>query len=154
MANSDAVSQLYLDSFGFGRIGSVRAVSLGTAGNAVITIPLLGGGLTNAGAEAGSGAVIVRRVTVKNATGNLASANVAISVQASGNVAAANAVVAAVILSNLTGPGKYQDLTIAGVYGASQAVTGFTTQCLYVNVNTANSNGVVSIDVFGEVVSF
>lgn len=154
MSNADAVSQLYLDSFGFGRIGSVRAVSLATSGNAVITIPILSGGLTNAGAAAGSGSVIVRRVTVKNATGNVATANVAISVASDGNIAAANAVVANVVLSNMTGVGKYQDLTVAGVYGANTTITGFTTQALYLNINTANANGTVNIDVFGEVVSF
>jgi hypothetical protein len=154
MSNADAVAQLTLDSFGFGRIGSVRAVSLATAGNAVITIPILSGGLTNSGAAAGSGSVIVRRVTVKNATGNVATANVAISVASDGNIAAANAVVANVVLSNLTGVGKYQDLTVAGAYGANTAITGFATQCLYVNINTANANGTVDISVFGEVVSF
>jgi hypothetical protein len=154
MANPDAVAQLTLDSFGFGRIGSVKAVSLATAGNAVITIPFLSGGLTNAGAAAGSGSVIVRRITVKNATGNVATANVSISVQSNGNIATANAVVANVVLSNLTGVGTYQDLTVAGAYGANTAITGFTTQALYVNINTANANGTVNIDVFGEVVSF
>ena len=154
MANPDAVAQLTLDSFGFGRIGSVKAGSLATAGNAVITIPFLSGGLTNAGAAAGSGSVIVRRITVKNATGNVATANVSISVQSNGNIATANAVVANVVLSNLTGVGTYQDLTVAGAYGANTAITGFTTQALYVNINTANANGTVNIDVFGEVVSF
>ena len=154
MANADSVGQFYLDSFGNGRIGVVKAASLATSGNAVITIPLLGGGLTNAGATAGSGAVIVRRVTVQNATGNVATANVAISVASDGNIAAANAVVANVVLSNLTGAGKYQDLTVAGAYGANTAVTGYATQCLYVNINTANANGTVDIAVYGDVVSF
>ena len=113
MANADSVGQFTLDSFGNGRIGVVKAASLATSGNAVVTIPLLGGGLTNAGAAAGSGAVIVRRVTVQNATGNVATANVAISVASDGNIAAANAVVANVVLSNLTGAGndaQYFDL--------------------------------------------
>jgi len=154
MSNADAVGQLYLDSFGNGRIGFVRAAFLATSGNAVITIPILGGGLTNAGAAAGSGSIIVRRVTVSNATGNVATGNVAISVASDGNIAAANAVVANVALSNMTGAGKYQDLTVAGAYGANTAITGFTTQALYVNINTANANGTVDIAVYGDVVSF
>jgi hypothetical protein len=154
MSNAEAVGRLTLDSFGNGRIGVARAVSLATSGNAVITIPFLDGGLTNAGAAVGSGSVIVRRITVQNATGNVATANVAISAVSSGNIAAANAVVANVVLSNLTGAGKYQDLTVAGAYGANTTITGFTTQALYVNINTANANGTVDIAVYGDVVSF
>jgi hypothetical protein len=54
----------------------------------------------------------------------------------------------------LTGAGKYQDLTVAGAYGANTTITGFTTQALYVNINTANANGTVDIAVYGDVVSF
>ena len=79
MANSDSVAQYYLDSFGNGRIGVVQATQLNTAGNAVVTIPFLSGGLTNAGAAAGSGSVIVRRVTVSNPSGSIASANISIT---------------------------------------------------------------------------
>jgi hypothetical protein len=50
MANADSVGQFNLDSFGNGRIGVVAATSLATSGNAVITIPLLSGGLTAGGA--------------------------------------------------------------------------------------------------------
>ena len=85
MANSDSVSQFYLDSFGNGRIGVVQATTLNTAGNAVVTIPLLSGGLTNAGAAAGSGSVIVRRVTVNNPSGSVASANISITTSNDGN---------------------------------------------------------------------
>ena len=154
MANPDSVGQLNLDSFGNGRIGVAKTVSVATTGNAVITIPFLSGGLTNAGAVAGSGSVIVRRITVQNATGNVATANVAISIASDGNIAAANAVVANVVLSNMTGPGKWQDLTVAGAYGANTSITGNATQCLYLNVNTGNANGTVDIAVYGDVVSF
>ena len=154
MASCDAVGQLYLDSFGSGRIGVTTAANISATGNAVITIPLLGGGLTNGGAIANSGGVIIRRITVQNPTGNVATANIAISTQSTGNVATANAVVANVVLSNLTGPGTWQDLTIAGGFGANTAVSGNTTSALYVNVNTANSNGTIDIRVYGDVVSF
>jgi len=153
MANPDSVSQYYLDSFGNGRIGVVQATQLNTAANATIAIPLLVGGLTNAGATAGSGSVIVRRITVQNPSGSVSSANVSITTSNDGNIS--NAVVANVVLSNLTAVGKWQDLTIAGAYGANTAVTGFQTQALYVNINTASGNAnTVDIRVYGDVVSF
>jgi len=153
MANPDSVSQFYLDSFGNGRIGVVQATQLNTAANATIAIPLLNGGLTNAGATAGSGSVIVRRITVQNPSGSVSSANVSITTSNDGNIS--NAVVANVVLSNLTAAGKWQDLTIAGAYGANTAVTGFQTQALYVNINTASGNAnTVDIRVYGDVVSF
>jgi hypothetical protein len=49
-----------------------EAHALNTAGNAVITIPLLSGGLTNSGNTTTSGAVIVRRVTIQNPSGSVA----------------------------------------------------------------------------------
>ena len=151
MANSDSVSQFYLDSFGNGRIGVIQATQLNTAGNAVITIPFLNGGLTNAGAALGSGSVIVRRVTVNNPSGSVASANISISTTNDG----ANAVVSTTNLGNLTAAGKYQDLTIASPYSTTTAITGFTTQALYVNVSAASgNNNTVTICVYGDVVSF
>ena len=155
MANPDAVAQLTLDSFGYGRVALIRATQLNTAGNAVITIPFLGGGLTNGGAVGNSGGVIVRRITIQNPSGSVSSANISISVQSNGNIAAANAVVANVVLSTISAAGMFQDLTVAGAYGANTAVTGNTTSTLYVNVNTASgNNNTVDIAVFGQVVSF
>ena len=153
MANSDSVSQFYLDSFGNGRIGVVQATTLNTAGNAVVTIPLLSGGLTNAGAAAGSGSVIVRRVTVNNPSGSVASANISITTSNDGN--ASNAIVSTTNLGNLTAAGKYQDLTVASPYSTTTAITGYTTQALYVNVSAASgNNNTVTICVYGDVVSF
>ena len=155
MSSADAVAQLTLDSFGYGRVALIRATPLNTTGNAVIAIPFLGGGLTAGGAVANSGGVIVRRITIQNPSGSVSSANIAISVQSNGNIAAANAVVANVVLSTITSAGMYQDLTVAGAYGANTAVSGNTTQALYLNVNTASgNNNTVDIAVFGEVVSF
>jgi len=155
MSNADAVAQLTLDSFGYGRVALIRATPLNTTGNAVITIPFLGGGLTNGGGVANSGGVIVRRITIQNPSGSVSSANIAISVQSNGNIASANAVVANVVLSTITATGMYQDLTVAGAYGANTAVSGSTTSALYVNVNTASgNNNTVDIAVFGQVVSF
>jgi hypothetical protein len=153
MANPDSVAQLYLDSFGNGRIGSAQVVSLATVGNATATIPLLTGGLTNSGNVTGSGAVILRRITANNPTGSVSSAYVTITTSNDGN--ASNAVVANVALSTLTGTGKFQDLTIASPYAASTAITGNQTQALYVNVTTASGNAnTVNFQVYGDVVSF
>ena len=151
MANPESVAQFYLDSFGNGRIGYVQSTALNTTGNAVITIPLLNGGLTNAGALAGSGSVIPRRVTVMGSNGNIALANVSITTSNDGNLS--NVVVGNTVLTAVSTAGKYQDLTIT--YTANTAITGFTTQALYVNVVTASGNtNTASIAVYGDVVTF
>ena len=153
MSSADAVAQLTLDSFGYGRVALIRATQLNTAGNAVIAIPLLGGGLTNGGAVANSGGVIIRRITIQSPSGSIASANVSITTSNDGNIS--NAVVANVVLSTVSAAGHFQDLTIAGAYGANTAVSGSTTSALYVNINTASGNSnTADIAVFGEVVSF
>jgi hypothetical protein len=150
MSNADSVSQFFLDSFSYGRLGVVRAASLNTGGNAVITIPILSGGLTNGGAVANSGGVIIRRVTIQNATGNVSAANVSIS--ATNNNA--NIVVANVVLTAVTATGTYQDLNVASPYTAN-VVSGSVTQALYVNINTPSGNAnTVDICVYGDVVSF
>ena len=151
MANPESVAQFYLDSFGNGRIGYVQSTALNTTGNAVITIPLLNGGLTNAGALAGSGSVIPRRITVMGSNGNIALANVSITTSNDGNLS--NVVVGNTVLTAVSTAGKYQDLTIT--YTANTAITGFTTQALYVNVVTASGNtNTASIAVYGDVVTF
>ena len=153
MANPDSVSQYYLDSFGNGRIGYAPQANLATTGSGVITIPLLSGGLTVGATSGSSGSVILRRITVNNPQGSVSSANVSITTSSDGNIS--NAVVANVVLSNLTSSGKYQDLAIAGAYGANTVVSGATTQALYVNINTASGNSnLVNIVIYGDVVSF
>jgi hypothetical protein len=55
-------------------------------------------------------------------------------------------------LTAVSTAGKYQDLTIT--YTANTAITGFTTQALYVNVVTASGNtNTASIAVYGDVVT-
>jgi hypothetical protein len=156
MANSDSLGQFYLDSIGYGRVAYIRATALNTTGNGAttgITLPFLSGGLTNANATVGSGSVVLRRVTIQNATGNLALANISITTSKDGNIS--NAVVANVVLSSVTGAGTYQDLNIAVPYNTNTAVTGYTTQALFVNVTTASGNAnTADIVVFGDVVSF
>jgi hypothetical protein len=147
MSSADSVSQNTQDSFSNYRLGKVTATALNTAGNAVITIPILNGGLTNAGALLGSGAVIVRRVTVQNPSGSIASANVSIGYTGDG----ANLVTANTVLSSVSAVNKFQDITGTG----TTAVNGNVTSCLYVNVNTASGNAnTVDIVVWGDVVGF
>jgi hypothetical protein len=153
MANPDSVAQYYLDSFGNGRIGQAATVSMATLGNAVATIPLLSGGLTNSGAVAGSGSVIPRRITVNNPSGSVSSAYVTITTSNDGN--ASNAIVANVALSNITAAGRYQDLTIATPYSTTTSLSGSVTQALYINVTTVSGNSnTVSFQVYGDVVTF
>ena len=150
MSNADSVGQLTLDSFGNGKLTNIKATQLNTAGNAIISMPILRGGLTNGGAVANSGGVIIRRITVQNPTGTVASAYVSISATNDGG----NVIVANVALSTVSSTGKYQDLTIASPYTAN-VVSGYVTQALYVNVNVASGNAnTVEIAVYGDVVSF
>ena len=103
-----------------------------TAGNAVVN----------------SGAVIVRRVTIQNPSGNVGTGNITILSSSDGNTS--NAVVAAVTLSSLTGTGTFQDVAVSG---GNVIVSGYNTQALYVKVGTAVS-GTVDIRVYGDTVNF
>jgi hypothetical protein len=124
---------------------------LATVGNAVVAIPLLQGGLTNAGALAGSGEVIIRRVTVQNANASASLANVNITTTNDGNTS--NAVVATVSLANLTAVNRFQDLTVASPYALTTTINGANTSALYVNVTNAAS-AIVDIRIYGDTVSF
>ena len=100
-----------------------------------------------------SGSVIIRRITVNNPSGSIASANVSITTSNDGNTS--NAVVASVVLANVTATGTYQDLTIASPYSTTTAISGVNTSALFVNVNTASgNNNTVTIAVYGDVVQF
>jgi hypothetical protein len=129
-----------------------QAVSLNTSGNAVVTLPFLNGGMTKGAAVGSSGGVIVRRITVNNPSGSVASANVSITTSNDGNVS--NAVVANVTLSSVSGVGTFQDLTVASPF-TGNVVSGLNTNSLYVNVNTPSGNSnTVTIAVYGDVVTF
>lgn len=154
MSSADSVSSNYPDKFGNYAIATITGASLATAGNAVISIPFLSGGLTAGNAASTSGQVIIRRITVQNANTDLSTGNIAVTISSTGSVAAANAVVANVVLSNLTTGQRWQDLTVAGGFAANTTVNGYTNQCLFVNVNTAVALGTVDIRVYGDVVSF
>jgi len=156
MANPNAVSSFTLDNFGNARVAIVTAQQVNTLGNGVATsieMPLLSGGLTNGGSANNSGSIILRRIVALSPTGNISLANISITTSNDGNIS--NAVVANVVLTNLTAAGRYQDLAIAVPYSANTAITGSTTQSLFVNVNTVSGNSnVVSFSVYGDVVSF
>ena len=151
MANLDAVAQNTPANFGNYALVSVNQVSLGSTGNAVVSLPILSGGLTVGGSTSSSGEVILRRVTVQNASGNVSTANVSILTTNDGNTS--NAVVAATVLSNLTAVDKFQDLTIASPYAASTTINGYNTQALYLKVNTAVANSTVDIRIYGDTVA-
>lgn len=148
MANPDSVGQNYSSSFGSYAIAQANGVSLAATGNAVVALPILSGGLTAGNSTANSGAVIVRRVTIQNPSGNVATGNITVLSSNDGNTS--NAVVAAVALSSLTGTGTFQDLAISN---GNVIVSGYNTQALYVKVGTAVS-GTVDIRVYGDTVSF
>jgi len=151
MANLDAVAQNTPVNFGNYALVSASQVSLGSTGNAVVSLPILSGGLTAGGSTSSSGEVILRRITVQNSSGNVSTANVSILTSNDGNTS--NAVVAATVLSNLTAVDKFQDLTIASPYAASTTINGYNTQALYLKVNTAVANSTVDIRIYGDTVS-
>ena len=146
MANPDSVGQNTQDNFSNYLLGRVRATQLNTSGNAVITIPILNGGLTNGGATANSGGVIVRRVTIQNPSGAVSSAYLSVGFTNAG----ANLVVANSAVSSISGVGTFQDMTTTATF-----VSGNVSSCMYVNVNTASGNSnTVDILVWGDVVNF
>ena len=136
MANSNAVGRRYPDSFGNYAVGVTTApVGLGSTGNAVAVIPTIGT------------SYIVRRVTVSQATGTVAAANVTIFTSNDGNLA--NAVSNATVLSNVTATTRYQDLNLT----ANTATTIYSGS-LFLCVNTAAAaNNTVEIHVYGDVVN-
>lgn len=153
MANQDAVANLYLSSFGNVRIAFAEAVSLSATGNAVANLSFANGGLTNGGAVANSGSVIVRKIVITSPVGSVSSGNVGIYTSSDGS--AANLITANTVLTVLSAAGRYLDVPITGAYGANTAISGSTTSALFVKVITASGNtNTVNISVYGEVVNF
>lgn len=150
MANSDSLASASGDSVSNFRLGVARGVSLSSTGNAVVAIPILSGGLTAGSTAATSGQAIVRRITVQNPSGSVASANVSIGFTNDG----ANLVTANTVLSSVAGAGRFQDIAVTSTYQTT-AITGNQTQAFFVNVNTASGNSnTVDIVVWGDVISF
>ena len=153
MANQDAVANLYLSSFGNVRIAFAEAVSLSATGNAVANLSFANGGLTNGGAVANSGSVIVRKIVITSPVGSVSSGNVGIYTSNNGNDA--NLITANTALTVLSAAGRYLDVPITGAYGANTVISGSTTSTLFVKVNTASGNAnTVNISVYSDVVSF
>ena len=133
--NANHVASLYPDSFGSFAVASSQPVYLGATGNAVATLNTIG---TN---------YIVRRVTVANASGSVALANVTILTSNDGNTS--NAVTNAAALSTVTGSTKFQDLALSTA-AASTVYSG----PLFVYVGTAAAaNNSVEVTVYGDVVN-
>lgn len=133
---SNRVGALLPDNFGSFSIVNVRAASVGTTGNAVVTLPV----------QAGS-SYIVRQVTIANASGSINTANVVILTSSDGN--ASNAITAVSVLSNITSTTTYQDLSLA----AGAATTVYTAAALFLKVNTAVANATCDIQVYGDIVT-
>jgi hypothetical protein len=134
--NANHVGSLLPNSFGNFEIAAKVTVDVGTTGNAVATMPIIGGT-----------SYIVRRITVANANKSLATANVTILTSNDGN--ASNAVSGAVTLGNVTSTTTYQDLDLA----SGAATTVYSAAALYVKVGTALSGGTCDISVYGDVIT-
>lgn len=133
--NANHVGSLYPDSFGNFAIASAQPVYMGATANAAATLNTIG---TN---------YIVRRVTVANATGSVALANVTILTSNDGNTS--NAVTNAAALSTVTGSTKFQDLALSTA-AASTVYSG----PLFVYIGTAAAaNNSVEVTVYGDVVN-
>lgn len=135
--NANHVGALYPDQFGNFSVASATApIYLGATGNAVATL-----------AQTNNTSFIVRRITVANASGSVAAANVTILTSSDGNTS--NAVTNAAALSTVTTSAKYQDLPLSTA-AASTVYSG----SLYVYVGTAAAaNNSVDIAVYGDVVT-
>lgn len=133
---SNHVGSLTPDNFGSFSIVNVQAASLGTTGNAAVVLPV----------QAGS-SYIVRRVTIANASTNIAAANVAIYSTNDGNVS--NLVTANTVLSTITGSTKFQSLVLA----SAANTTVYSANALFLNVIEAVANATCDINVYGDIVT-
>jgi hypothetical protein len=133
--NANNVGARYPDSFGNFALSNAQPVYLGATGNAVTTLSTVGS------------TYIVRRVTVANASGSVALANVTILTSNDGNTS--NAVTNAAALTTVTSSTKFQDLALSTAAG-----TTVYSGALYVYVGTAAAaNNSVEITVYGDVVT-
>jgi hypothetical protein len=133
--NANHVGALYPDNFGSFAVCAPKApIFLGATGNAVATL-----------AQSNNTSFIVRRVTVCQASGSVAAANVTILTSSDGNTS--NAVTNAATLSTITATNKFQDLPLSTA-AASTIYSG----SLYVYIGTAAAaNNSVEITVYGDV---
>lgn len=146
MASDNHVASRTPLSFGAYNVGVARGVSLGATGNAVVAIPLLGGGLTGSGSSTTSGVVALRKITIGNYTGgNLSTVNVSVGYTNDG----ANLVANAQILSSITANNQFQDLTLSAT-GNNTFMNGNVSSTLFLNlVANAVANATVDVVVQG-----
>lgn len=152
MASDNHVSSRTPKSFGSYRLGSGTA-NLAAVANAVVALPILGGGLTNSGNAATSGAFIPRRVTVFNLNGTSANlTNIFVSVGKSND--GANLVCNSQALTNIGATNGWQDLIINGTTIGNVAIDGTVCQALFVNVTgNAVANATCDVIVYGDVMN-
>ena len=145
MSSANNVGSNLPDSFGNYEVGAAVSCPVGATGNAVATIPVLGGGLTP-----NTGAFILRRITVSNANADASVAVVRILKSSDGNTS--NAVTSALTLSNCTTKLGWNDATISAPYAAASALN---TSVLYVLCSTAANAATtkVNVRVYGDFVS-
>jgi len=153
MANPDAVAQNTQDFFGSYRIAFASGQSIASTGNAVVTLPVLGGGI---GSPYGNGSYIIRRITVTNPSNtaggsvpSMATANVTILTSSDGNTSNAVTTAAGQTIGNVTAANTWQDLTLI----AAAATTAYAAPALFVKVGVAVANSAVNITVWGDIVS-
>jgi hypothetical protein len=136
MADSNCVGNQLPGSFGNYAVGFAQAVKLSSTGNTVANLSVVGT------------SVIYRRVTIANATGNVALANVAILTSNDGNLS--NAIGNATLLTTVSGSTKYVDLGL----GSNVGNTVYSNPALFLRVITASGNSnTVNVTVYGDVVT-
>lgn len=137
--NANHVGALYPDNFGGFAVCKTTngdPIYLGATGNAVATLT-----------QNNNSSYIIRRITVANASGSVALANVTILTSSDGNTS--NNVSNAAALTAVTGSTKWADLPLATA-AASTVYSG----PLYVYVGTAAAaNNSVDITVYGDIVT-
>ena len=150
MSSADSVSQNTQDAFSSYRLSFVAGQSIATTGNAVVTLPILSGGI-------GGGSFILRRITVSNPSNtaggtvpSMTAANVTILTSNDGNTSNAVTTAAGQTLGNVSAANTWQDLTLA----TGALTTAYTANALFVKVGTGVANSAINISVFGDVVSF
>jgi len=153
MANPDSVSQNTQDFFGSYRIAFAPGQSIASTGNAVVTLPVLNGGI---GSPYGNGSYIIRRITVTNPSNtaggsvpSMATANVTILTSSDGNTSNAVTTAAGQTIGNVTAANTWQDLTLI----AAAATTAYAAPALFLKVGTAVANSAVNITVWGDIVN-
>jgi len=153
MANPESVAQNTQDFFGSFRIAFAPGQSIANTGNAVVTLPVLGGGI---GSPYGNGSYIIRRITVTNPSNtaggsvpSMATANVTILTSSDGNTSNAVTTAAGQTIGNVTAANTWQDLTLI----AAAATTAYAAPALFVKVGVAVANSAVNITVWGDIVS-